>query len=111
MQAYYSLRLFFEPQSKYIVDIKEKARISMELQSMMFLTNKKSLLKCIRLCNSAFQDEEQDWEGRIRFMDKKFDKGIKELIESNKVSEIKASESSTSIEKISIKQPRYFRVN
>ena len=73
-----------------IVDIKEKARISMELQSMMFWANKQSLLKCIRLCNSAFQDEEeQDWEGRIRFMDKKLDKSIKELIESNKLAEKK----------------------
>ena len=63
-----------------IVDIKENARISMELQPMMFWTNKHSLLKCIRLCNSAFQDEEeQDWEGRIRFIDKKLDKSIKDL--------------------------------
>ena len=82
-----------------IVDIKEKARISMELQSMMFWTNKKSLLKCIRLCTSAFQDEEeQDWEGRIRFMDKKLDRSIRELVESNKLAEIKATENSKSIE-------------
>ena len=67
-----------------IVDIKEKARISMEYQSMMFWTNKESQLLCIRVCKSAFQDEEdQEWEGRMRFMDKKLDKGIKELTDSN----------------------------
>ena len=77
-----------------IVDTKEKARISMELQRMMFWTNKQSLLKCIRLCNYAFQDdEEQDWEGRIRFMDKKLDRSIKELIESNKAIETKIEKS------------------
>ena len=82
-----------------IVDIKEKARISMEIQSMMFWTKKESLLKYIRLCSSAFQDEEeQDWEGRIRFMDKKLDKSIKELIESNKSAETKATGSSKLIE-------------
>ena len=82
-----------------IVDIKEKARISMEMQSMMFWTNKHSPLKYIRLCNSAFNDEEeQDWEGRIRFMDKKLDKSVKDIIESNRASEIKAIESSKSIE-------------
>ena len=82
-----------------IVDIKEKAKISMELQSMMFWTKKTSLLQCIRLCTTAFQDEEvQDWEGRIRFMDKKFDRSIKELIESNTLAENKATESSKSIE-------------
>ena len=84
-----------------IVDIKEKARISMELQSMMFWTHKHSLLKCIRLCNSGFQDdEEQDWEGRIRFMDKKLDKNIRELIESNKLAENKATENIQSMEKM-----------
>ena len=83
-----------------IVDIKEKAKISMELQSMMFWSNKQSDLKYIRLCDSAFPDEEeQDWEGRIRFMDKKFDKNIKELIESNKVVETKATENTKSMEK------------
>ena len=82
-----------------IVDIKEKARISMELQLMMFWTNKQSVLKYIRLCNSAFQDEDdQDWEGRIRFMDKKLDKSIKELTESNIVAVTKANEGSKSIE-------------
>ena len=82
-----------------IVDIKEKARISLELQLMMFWANRKSRLKCIRLCISAFQDEdEQDWEGRIRFMDKKLDKSIRELIESNKSAEIKATESIKSVE-------------
>ena len=82
-----------------IVDIKEKARISMELQSMMFWTNEQSLLKYIRLCNFAFQDEEeQDWEGRIRFIDRKIDKSIKELIESNKLSDTKVIASSKSIE-------------
>ena len=68
-----------------IVDIKEKARISMELQSMMFWAKKKSPLKYIRLCNYVFQSEEdQDWEGRMRFMDNKIDKGIKDLIKSDK---------------------------
>ena len=82
-----------------VVNIKQKANISMEIQSMMFWTKKKSLLKYIRLCNSAFQDEdEQDWEGRMRFMDKKLDKSIKELMESNKAAETKAAESSKSIE-------------
>ena len=61
-----------------IVDNKEKAKISMELRSMMFWFNKQSLLKCIRLRNSAFQDEDdKNWEGRIRFMDRKFDNSIK----------------------------------
>ena len=83
-----------------VVDIKEKAKISMDLQSMMFWSNKQSDLKYIRLCDSAFPDEEeQDWEGRIRFMDKKFDKNIKELIESNKVVETKATENTKSMEK------------
>ena len=93
-----------------IVDIKEKARISMELQSMMFWASKSSQLKCIRLCSSAFEGEEdQDWEGRIRFMDKKLDKGIRELTESNlaignkinessKLAEVKSDESNKSIE-------------
>ena len=82
-----------------IVDIKEKARISMELQLMMFWVNKQPHLKFIRLCNSAFQDEEdQDWEGRIRFMDKKLDKSIKELIESNTIAGNKANDSSKAIE-------------
>ena len=40
------------------VDIKEKARISMELQSMMFWAKYKSHLKYIRLCNYGFQSEE-----------------------------------------------------
>ena len=81
-----------------IVDIKEKARISMELQLMMFWANQQSPLKCIRLCNSAFQDEEeQDWEGRIRFMDKKLDKSIKELIDSNKRAETRGNENNKSI--------------
>ena len=47
---------------------------------MMFWTNRNSLLKHIRLCNFAFVNEEgQDWEGRIRFIDKKLDKSIKDL--------------------------------
>ena len=82
-----------------IVDIKEKARISMEYQSMMFWTKKESELKCIRLCKSAFQDEEnQDWEGRIRFLDKKLDKSIKELTDSNQFFGKAIKEISTSIE-------------
>ena len=82
-----------------VVDIKEKAKISMELQSMMFWSNKQSLLKCIRLCNSAFQNEkDEDWEGRIRFMDKKLDKNIKEMVESNKVVVAKANENSKALE-------------
>ena len=83
-----------------IVDIKEKAKISMELQSMMFWKNKQSGLKYVRLCNSAFLDgEEQDWEGRIRFMEKKFDKNTKELLESNKSIEKNISNSIASVEK------------
>ena len=82
-----------------IVDIKEKARISMELQLMMFWSNKKSLLKCIRLCNYAFQGEEDhDWEGRIRFLDKKLDRNFSGLVKSNEIAEVKASDSSKLIE-------------
>ena len=82
-----------------IVDIKEKARISMELQSIMFWSSKVSLLKCIRLCNTAFQDEEkQDWEGRILFMNKRLDKSIGELTENNKIAETKAADRSISME-------------
>ena len=81
-----------------IVD-KEKARISLELQSMMFWSNKQSLLKSIRLCNFAFiGEEEQDWEGRIRFLDKKLDRNFRELIENNRLTETKASEGIKSIE-------------
>ena len=80
-----------------IVDIKEKARISMELQLMMFWSNKQSLLKHLRLCNSAFQDEDdQDWEGRIRFIDKKLDKSFREL--TDKLGETRPTEDSKSIE-------------
>ena len=80
-----------------IVDIKEKAKISMELQLMMFWSNKQSILKHLRLCNSAFQGEDdQEWEGRIRFMDKKLDKTLREIID--KIGEAQPTESSKSIE-------------
>ena len=66
---------------------------------MMFWTNEKSRLKYIRLCMSGFEDEdEQDLEERIGFMDKKLDKNMKELIESNKLAENKATENNKSIE-------------
>lgn len=66
---------------------------------MMFWTNEKSRLKYIRLCMSGFEDEdEQDLEERIAFMDKKLDKNMKELIESNKLAENKATENNKSIE-------------
>ena len=71
-----------------IVTIKVKAKISMELQSMMFWKNRKSLLKCMRLCNSTFQDEkDEDCGGRVRFMVKKLDKSIRELTQSNKLAD------------------------
>ena len=82
-----------------IVDIKEKASISMELQSIMFWAQNYSMLKYIRLCNSAFRDgEDQDWEGRIRFMDKKLDRNMREIAQSNRFVEIKIAESSKLVE-------------
>ena len=57
---------------------------------MMTWSKKKSPLKYIILCNYFFKDEEEQyWEGRIRFIDSKIDKNIKELIESNNSIEIK----------------------
>ena len=68
-----------------VIDIKEKARISVEIQSMMFWKKKESVLKCLRLCSSGFEEgEEMDWEGKMRFMDKKLERSIKELGDSNK---------------------------
>ena len=82
-----------------VVDIKEKARISLELQSMMFWANKNSPLKYMRLCDVAFQHGEgQDWEGRIRFMDKKLDKNLKELSDRNREIGRKIDESSKAAE-------------
>ena len=66
---------------------------------MMFWSDKNSLLKCIRLCTSPLQYEvEQDCEGRMHFMNKKLDKSVRELIERNKSTEIKATENIKSLE-------------
>ena len=82
-----------------VVDIKEKAIISLELQSMMFWANKHSPLKYMRLCDVAFQREDgQDWEGRIRFMDKKLDNNLKELSDRNREIGLKIDESSKAAE-------------
>ena len=71
----------------------------MELQSIMFWAQNYSMLKYIRLCNSAFRDgEDQDWEGRIRFMDKKLDRNMREIAQSNRFVEIKIAESSKLVE-------------
>ena len=68
-----------------IIDIKVKSQISWEYQSMIFWANKQSLLKYIRLCHRAFQDyQDQDWEGKIRFIENKLDMNIKEVAQGNK---------------------------
>ena len=43
-----------------VVDIHLKAKISRELQTMMFWADNRSILKCIRLCNYAFVEEEDE---------------------------------------------------
>ena len=82
-----------------IVDIQEKARIAMEYQLMMFWTKRDSPLKYIKLCKSAFEDEEeQDWQGIIRFIDRKLDATSKEFSESNDGIGRSITEASASIE-------------
>ena len=51
-----------------VVDVREKAQTSMELQSMMFWKERTCELKYVSSCGFAFEDEDaEDWEGRIRF--------------------------------------------
>jgi len=58
-----------------IVDIKEKARNSRELQQMFFWARRISDAKYMKICTNAFDDQDdQDWEGRMRFMDKRLEK-------------------------------------
>lgn len=58
-----------------IVEVKEKAKNSLELQYMLFWTNRHSDIKYLNICNFGFEDEEaEDWEGQIRYMDKKLGK-------------------------------------
>ena len=93
-----------------IVDIHLKAKISRELQTMMFWADNRSILKCIRLCNYAFvEEEDEDWEGRIRYFDKKLDNttkeitkniqdGMKKIMESNKSAEVTTIENNKLME-------------
>ena len=53
------------------VYIIEKAKNSRELQLMFFWANRLSHAKYMKICTNAFEGEDdQDWEGRMRFMDK-----------------------------------------
>ena len=59
------------------VDIIEKAKNSRELQLMFFWANRLSHAKYMKICTNAFEGEgedDQDWEGRMRFMDKRLEK-------------------------------------
>ena len=63
-----------------VLNIRVKARISKECQSMMFWAKKESDLKYLEVCNFAFEEErEQDWDSRIKIAGKKLDKAIDEI--------------------------------
>ena len=63
-----------------VVNIKEKAEIALELQSMMFWKPRTSELMYLNICNTAFIDQDkEEWDGRVKYIDKKLDKIIKEI--------------------------------
>ena len=67
-----------------IVDVREKAKIVKELEVMIFWGKRDTELKYIKVCSSAIEGEEdtEDWEGRMRFMDRKLDRAIAILSKS-----------------------------
>ena len=68
-----------------VINVIEKAKISIELQSLMFWAKKYSDLEYIRLCNFAFNDARgQDWEGRIIAVDRIIEKHFREIKEGSR---------------------------
>ena len=65
--------------TQVIIDYRERANLIIEILSMKNLKGFKSL-KYLHFCISANENEENDnWEGRIRYMDTKLDKNFKNL--------------------------------
>ena len=63
-----------------IVDIKEKAKNCLEIQYMLFWKSRFSELNYIKVCNVAFKNEEDDdWQGRLKYIDNKLDRIQKEI--------------------------------
>ena len=62
--------------TQVIIDYRERANLIIEILSMKNLKGFKSL-KYLHFCISA--NENDNWEGRIRYMDTKLDKNFKNL--------------------------------
>ena len=80
------------------IDIKEKAKNSRELQLMFFWTSRITDTKYIKICTNAFEvEDDQGWEGRMRFMDKKLEKLAPQIRAANKSLETKIASVETNI--------------
>ena len=65
--------------SQVIIDFKERTNLIIEILSMRKLKTFQNL-KYLHVCISANDNEEnENWEGRIRYMDTKMDKNFKRL--------------------------------
>ena len=65
--------------TQVIIDYKERANLIIEFLSIKKLKSFESF-KYLHVCISANENEEnENWEGRIRFMDTKLDKNFKKL--------------------------------
>ena len=74
---------------KPIIDYTEKAKILLEVQEMMFWRKKKSGLQFIHVLASPFEEEDEDWEGKVVFLEKKINKNL--IVLQDDMNEIKSA--------------------
>ena len=69
-----------------IIDYRERAEFVLDIQIMKNLTKFSMDQKYLHICKSSYQeeDESENWEGRIKYLDRKLDRIIHEQQESNK---------------------------
>ena len=69
-----------------IIDYRERAEFVLDIQIMKNLTKFSMDQKYLHICNSSYQeeDESENWEGRIKYLDRKLDRIIHEQQESDK---------------------------
>ena len=84
---------------KTIIDFSEKAEFILEIEKMLFFRKFASNFQYLHVCTSRTEDGvNEDWEGRIIYMDKKLEKNLNILKKNQDTSQKSLNDQISSIE-------------